>query len=73
MEKTKGIIEPIMEEKAKETDRTSDAILIGYDCSLNKETAVLIVGRKRENQSVEIINAFDGKEATEMYNKLLGK
>ena len=29
--------------------------------------------RKRPNQSVDIINAFQGKEAEELYNKLIGK
>lgn len=49
-----------------------DSILIGVDIS-NKEdaTAVLTVGRKRMNQSVEIINAFQGDEARELYERLI--
>lgn len=37
-----------------------DTILVSVDFSNNEDTGVLIVGRKRLNQSVEIINAFQG-------------
>ena len=50
--------------------KTSDAILVGWDYSKGNDTSVLIVGRKRPNQSVDIINAFQGKEAEELYKKL---
>jgi len=33
----------------------------------------MVVGRKRMNQSVEIINAFQGDEARELYEKLVTK
>lgn len=48
-----------------------DSILIGVDISNKDSTAVLTVGRKRMNQSVEIINAFQGDEARELYEKLV--
>ena len=48
-----------------------DSILIGVDFSNNDDIGCLIVGRKRMNQSVEIINAFQGKEANELYEKLV--
>ena len=47
-----------------------DSILVSVDFSNNNDTGVLIVGRKRMNQSVEIINAFQGDEARELYEKL---
>ncbi len=50
-----------------------DSILIGVDISNKDATAVLTVGRKRMNQSVEIINAFQGNEARELYEKLVTK
>ena len=34
---------------------------------------MLIVGRKRMNQSVEIINAFQDEEAKELYKRLTTK
>lgn len=46
---------------------TSDTLLV----SLAGE--VLIVGRKKPNQSVEIVNAFQGEEAHKMYDLLVTK
>ena len=51
--------------------KINETLLVGVDFT-NGEN-VLIVGRKRPNQSVDIINAFQGKEAEELYNKLIGK
>lgn len=34
---------------------------------------VLAVGRKRPNESVEIVNVFQGDEAEELYRRLLEK
>ena len=48
-----------------------DSILIGVDFSNNDDIGCLLGGRKRMNQSVEIINAFQGKEAKELYEKLV--
>ena len=54
--------------------RTTDTILVGFDYDpTEKDTCVLIVGRKRKNDSVEIINAFKGKEAKKLYEKLITK
>lgn len=50
-----------------------DSILVSVDFSNKDGTGVLIVGRKRMNQSVEIINAFHGDEARELYEKLITK
>lgn len=50
-----------------------DTILIGVDFSKKDSTGVLVVGRQRMNQSVEIINAFQGEEAIELYKKLVTK
>ena len=44
----------------------------GVDFTNDEDVGVLIVGRKRPNQSVDIINAFQGKEAEELYKKLIG-
>ena len=53
-------------------DNITDSIIIGYDQSESDNT-VLIVGRKRLNQSVDIINAFQGEEAKELYERLITK
>ena len=48
----------------------TDNLIIGFDFSKGEDVGVLIVGRKQLNQSVEIINAFQGKEAEEIYKRL---
>lgn len=49
----------------------SDTILVGVDFSNGGDKKILVVGRKQPNESVRIINAFQGKEALELYNKLV--
>ena len=46
-----------------------DSILVSVDFSNKNDTGVMVVGRKRMNQSVEIINAFQGDEARELYER----
>ena len=48
-----------------------DTILVSVDFTNGKDSSVMIVGRKRPNQTVEIINALQGKEAEDLYSKLV--
>ena len=48
----------------------SDTLLVSISFS-EKDTGVLVVGRQRKNQSIEIVNAFQGDEAFELYKKLV--
>ena len=50
--------------------RLSDTVLVSFNRESSDSDPILIVGRKRKNQSAEIINAFQGDEATELYNRL---
>ena len=50
--------------------RLSDTILVSFARENLDSDPVLIVGRKRKNESVEIINAFQSKEALDIYEKL---
>lgn len=50
--------------------RLSDTVLVNFSRESPTSDPILIVGRKRKNQSVEIINAFQGDEAVELYNRL---
>lgn len=50
----------------------SDTILVSISFS-EKDKGVLIVGRQRKNQSIEIVNAFQGEEALDLYKKLVTK
>ena len=48
----------------------SDTLLVSISFS-DKDTGVLVVGRKRKNKSIDIVNAFQGDEALELYKKLV--
>ena len=50
-----------------------DTLLVSYECSNGVDVGVLIVGRKKPNQAVDIINAFQGEEAEELYKRLTTK
>lgn len=52
--------------------KQSDTILVGFDHG-HGDIAVLIVGRKELGGTVQIINQFQGKEAEELYQRLLRK
>ena len=51
----------------------TDSILVGFNRSNNGDNTVLIVGRKSLNKPVDIINAFEGDEALELYRRLVTK
>ena len=46
------------------------SFILSYD-DQSIDIPILIVGRKRLNDSIEIINAFDGDEAKELYERLI--
>lgn len=48
------------------------SLIIGYDFS-NKDDGVLIIGKKTPTQEVEVINAFQGKEAVNIFTQLITK
>lgn len=52
---------------------TAKSVIVGYDRSNGLEKAVLIVGEKKKGQAVDIINAFSGPEANELWVKLTTK
>jgi hypothetical protein len=51
----------------------TDTLLIGYDFSHGVDKTVLVVGRKRPNGTVEIVNTLQDEEANELYKKLTTK
>lgn len=52
--------------------KNSDTLLVGFDHS-HGDIAVLIIGCKDVGEKVQIINQFQGKEAEELYKKLVEK
>ena len=51
-------------------EHMNDCILVSVDFN-HPDTKVMVVGRKRPNESVEIINALQGQEAEDLYLKLI--
>lgn len=54
-------------------NHTSGSLIIEYDINHTTDIATLIVGLKRPDEMIEIVNAFQGDEATELYKKLTTK
>ena len=50
--------------------KVNESLLIGVDFTRGEDTGILIVG-KQESGVVKIINAFQGKEAHDIYQKLI--
>ena len=52
---------------------TTTSLLVGFDFNHETDTGVLIVARKRPNETLDIINAFQGEEARELFERLAVK
>lgn len=52
-------------------EKIVESLIIGFNSSAGKDGSVLIVGRKKPREAVDIINAFEGEEALELYKKLV--
>lgn len=50
-----------------------DSVIVSWDFSSGEDDGLLIVGKKTLNDGAEIINAFQGKEAEEIFLKLVTK
>lgn len=58
-----------MSNKLVKKKNNVDVLLVSYDDQSNDEP-IMIVGRKRPNGSIDIVNAFQGEEAVDFYNAL---
>ena len=54
-------------------NETHGSVIVSWDFSHNGDKHVLLVGRKMPKHDVEVINAFQGKEAHDIYDKLMTK
>ena len=50
-----------------------DSVIVSVDFSHGKDLGVLLVGKNKINKPIEIINAFQGQEAWDLYKKLITK
>ena len=51
----------------------SDCVLVAFNPSNGIDNCVLLVGRRGSRGGTDIINAFQGPEAKELYEKLVTK
>lgn len=49
--------------------KSTDSVIVSWDLSHGKDVGVLLVGKQVDGR-VEIVNAFQGEEAYELYRKL---
>lgn len=47
-----------------------DSVIVSFSMAKDPKDAVLIVGRKKPGKAADVINAFQGEEAVELYKKL---
>lgn len=50
-----------------------DSILVSYSHNEKTDNSILCVGKKRPNETVEVINAFQGEEADRLWKELTTK
>lgn len=50
-----------------------ESLLVGFDSTNGDDEAVLIIGRKHPKKAMDVINAFQGEEAVELYKRLTTK
>lgn len=58
------------------TKRIVDSVIVSFTKVEDKDNptnGVLVVGRKRPNESMEIVNAIEGIDAEVLYKKLITK
>lgn len=53
--------------------RDNDILLIGWDYQPNGDKCVMTVARRAPGDQAELVNAFEGREALELYVKLTGQ
>ena len=51
--------------------KINDAIIVSIDYNESENNGVLLVGQRRRGGGIDIINAFSGNEALELYKKLV--
>ena len=54
-----------------ETIRTADSCIVAIDFANGKDNTVLIVGKKKPNMDIDIVNAIQGEDAIRLWNELI--
>lgn len=51
----------------------NECLLVSVDFTRGRDVGIMVVGRKGSKTDVEVINAFQGEEAYQLYQKLITK
>lgn len=51
----------------------TEALLVSVTYDDNNKINLMLVGKKRRNEAVEIVNAFQGDDAARLYYELITK
>lgn len=51
----------------------TEALLVSVTYDANGKVNLMVIGKKRKNESVKIVNAFQGEDAVCLYNELITK
>lgn len=51
----------------------TDCVLVSVDFSRGQDTSVMIIGRQNEKGQTEIVKAYQGKQAEDLYFQMLGE
>ena len=51
----------------------TSSVIVAFDYKSDKDHAILLVGQKNPKVDIQIINAFEGEEAKELWKKLTTK
>ena len=51
--------------------KKTGSLIIGYDFSKDENNGILIVGTRTKGQNTDIVNAFQGKEAKDIFERLI--
>lgn len=51
--------------------KVNECLLVSVDFTKGEDIGVLIVGRQEKEGKINIVNAFQGQEAVDIYKKLI--
>ena len=51
--------------------KKTGSLIIGYNFSKDENNGILIVGTRTKGQNTDIVNVFQGKEAKDIFERLI--
>ena len=50
-----------------------ESLLVSITYDDNNNINLMVVGKKRKNEAIDIVNAFQGEDAARLYHELIAK